>query len=274
VARAGAGLMSWFRLDDQGAFHAKVIRAGNDAYGAWCRAGQWSSAQLTDGRIPWRVALTIGPRKLWTRLLDAGLCDPVDGDNLRIHDFLVYNPTAEEVRAERARKARNVADLRARRRTQVTADVTDPVAAPVTGNVTGNVTGGVTGVKSRPDPDPDPDPLLTLSGESTARVAAQKASRRKPAKPFPDDFVVNETDIAVGAEQGYDRSRIDAELAKCRSHWRSKDERRADWHASFQNWLRQAKEIDDRNPKQNGGRPLRLVQRDANAQPWLPTEDA
>src|SRR5256885_10305489 len=97
--------MPWFRLDDQGAFHAKVVAAGNEAYGAWCRAGQWCSAQLSDGLIPWAIALMIGPRKLWERLIKVRLCEGVDDEHLRIHDFLVYNPSAEEVRRRQTEKS-------------------------------------------------------------------------------------------------------------------------------------------------------------------------
>ncbi len=128
----GRSPVSWFRLDDNGAFHKKVVAAGNEAYGAWCRAGQWCSAQLNDGLVPWDIALTIGPRKLWDRLLKVRLCDPVDDEHIQIHDFNEYNPKGESVRAERARKARNVADYRARRVANGTTNVTEVVSGDVT----------------------------------------------------------------------------------------------------------------------------------------------
>lgn len=97
--------MSWFRLDDQGAFHAKVIAAGNEAYGAWCRAGQWSSYHGTEGKIPRATALTIAKQKIWERLVVAGLCESQGDDGWLIHDFLDYNPSAEEVRSKRESRA-------------------------------------------------------------------------------------------------------------------------------------------------------------------------
>lgn len=96
--------MSWFKLDDQGAFHAKVLAAGNAAYGAWCRAGQWSSAHLTDGAIPRAVAISIAPLSIWQRLARVKLVEDDDG-GWRIHDFLVYNPTAVQVRDQREKRA-------------------------------------------------------------------------------------------------------------------------------------------------------------------------
>jgi hypothetical protein len=86
--------MSWFKLDDQGAFHSKVILAGNEAYGAWVRAGQWSSAHKTDGSIPEHVAHLIAPADVWVTLRVAGLLDPTEPGRYLIHDFLEYNPPA------------------------------------------------------------------------------------------------------------------------------------------------------------------------------------
>ena len=61
--RAGWGALMWFRLAGEGAFHAKVIEAGDEAYGAWVRAGQWCSEHLTEGasRGPWRWSSTGSP---------------------------------------------------------------------------------------------------------------------------------------------------------------------------------------------------------------------
>lgn len=95
--------MSWFRLDDQGAFHAKVVKAGNEAYGAWCRAGQWCSAHGSTGFIPIEVAHLLASKKIWDRALSCGLLDKTDGAGYQIHDFNEYNPTEEQVDARKAR---------------------------------------------------------------------------------------------------------------------------------------------------------------------------
>lgn len=106
--------MAWFKLAGEGAFHAKVLVAGNEAYGAWCRAGQWSSQHLTEGRIPRAVALTIASEDVWARLvLATGGCDhglvEATANGWNIHDFLDWNPSAAEElakrEADRVRKA-------------------------------------------------------------------------------------------------------------------------------------------------------------------------
>lgn len=93
--------MSWFRLEGRGAFHHKVVAAGDEAYGAWCRAGQWSSDQLTDGFVPESIAKQINRKqKIWDRLVLVVLAHKVDG-GYQIHDYLDFNPCSEQERARR-----------------------------------------------------------------------------------------------------------------------------------------------------------------------------
>lgn len=93
--------MTWFRLEGRGAFHHKVIAAGDEAYGAWVRAGQWSCDQLTDGHIPLATALLINRKpKVWAKLVEVRLLDEAEG-GYRIHDFLDWNPSSDEERARR-----------------------------------------------------------------------------------------------------------------------------------------------------------------------------
>lgn len=98
--------MSWFRVDDGIAFHRKTLVAGNEALGAWLRAGAWSSApsNLTDGWISPEAAAQIARPRVWDRLLAAGMLDiPPDGrPGYQIHDYVAYNPTAMKVREDRA----------------------------------------------------------------------------------------------------------------------------------------------------------------------------
>ncbi len=153
--------MTWFKVDDQSSFHPKIMKAGNEAWGAVCRAGAWSSNHGTDGQISWEIALRIGSKPVWNRAEKSGLIERVTDEGFWIHDFLHWNPSAEATRAERARKAKNIADLRARRK----APSPPPVTEPVTGDI-----GKVQPVTYHgPDPDPDPD-------HKEARGAAPSAS--------------------------------------------------------------------------------------------------
>jgi len=95
--------MTWFKVDDGLAFHAKVVLAGNAAMGLWVRAGSWVAQQLTDGYIPDQIVTTLGTRAQAKALENAGLWIR-EGNGYRFHGWLDYNPTAEEVRADQARK--------------------------------------------------------------------------------------------------------------------------------------------------------------------------
>jgi hypothetical protein len=96
--------MSWFKIDDQSAFHPKVMAAGNEAWGAFCRMGAYSSAHLTEGFIPVSIAMAITTRKVVVKLIEAGLLHESPG-GYDIHDYLVYNPTAEAEKAKRQARA-------------------------------------------------------------------------------------------------------------------------------------------------------------------------
>lgn len=107
--------MSWFRLDDNGYDHDKVLSAGDRAYGAWCRAGQYSSNKKTDGFVSHRAAKQINSDvRVWKRLVEVGLMESVDGGYV-IHDYLEYNPSKAELEAKsEAKRAAGVLGSEAR----------------------------------------------------------------------------------------------------------------------------------------------------------------
>lgn len=94
--------MPWLRIDDKAAFHAKVLAAGNEAYGAWVRGAAWSSGSPEPGRIPRATAFTIAKPKVWQRLAQAGMVHSLGDDGFEIHDFFDFNPRPEETEERRA----------------------------------------------------------------------------------------------------------------------------------------------------------------------------
>lgn len=95
-------------IDDLMTFNKKIVRAGNEAVGAWVRLIALSNAHLSDGVVSLEQALLIAPRRVLARLIDAGLLHEENGA-VRIHDFHDHNERSEDVRArrkfERERKA-------------------------------------------------------------------------------------------------------------------------------------------------------------------------
>jgi hypothetical protein len=95
--------VTWFRVDDNLAHHAKTLAAGNAAMGLWVRAGSWAAHHLTGGVIPDAVIPSLGTRQQANALVAAGLW-------ARQEDCFVFwewderNPTPQEVAEARAAK--------------------------------------------------------------------------------------------------------------------------------------------------------------------------
>lgn len=89
--------MPWFRVDDNLAFHAKTLAAGNAAMGLWVRAGAWAMQHLTDGRVPIHVARQLGTRGEAGRLVAAGLWLEEEA-GYRFHEWEGRQPSAEDVK--------------------------------------------------------------------------------------------------------------------------------------------------------------------------------
>lgn len=104
--------MTWFKVDDSLAFHAKAVAAGNAAMGMWVRAGAWCSQQLTDGHVPAHMVPALGRPSEAKRLCDVGLWLRED-DGYRFWQWGERNPLRHEVEddrsaaRERMRKARD-----------------------------------------------------------------------------------------------------------------------------------------------------------------------
>lgn len=108
--------MTWLRVDDKSAFHQKVLRAGNEAWGALVRAGAQSAGEGTDGRVSRELLLTIAPMRVWKRAMIAGLLEAIPGSaDFQIHDYLQWNDSASEIEAKaaaRRKKSENAAQAR------------------------------------------------------------------------------------------------------------------------------------------------------------------
>jgi hypothetical protein len=171
--------MTWFKVDDSLAFHAKVVRAGNPAMGLWVRAGAWCAQQLNDGLIPGDIARALGKPSEIKRLVSVGLWE-IDGDSFRFHDWFQSNPSRVEVEARRAVEAKKKADARARRAGQTTLS---PGDSPRDTEPTppGNPVSVPPGVRStRPDPTRPSSKEENPSGGDIVATWIDSLNRRPP----------------------------------------------------------------------------------------------
>lgn len=95
--------MSWAKFDDAFWSHPKVLRAGNEAVGAFVRMVCYCSQYLTDGAVSKATAREIARPKVIEKLVEVGLLE-TDGNDFRVHGYLERNPSRLQVEAERFAK--------------------------------------------------------------------------------------------------------------------------------------------------------------------------
>lgn len=96
--------MGWAKLDDRFPDHPKVVALSDRAFRAYVTALCYCAAHLTDGAFPATVGRRLAGVKGTKELLSAGLWLEQPG-GYEVHDYLVYNPSREEVEAKRTAKA-------------------------------------------------------------------------------------------------------------------------------------------------------------------------
>jgi hypothetical protein len=163
--------MSWIKVDDQFADHPKVIAAGPLAAWLYVCGLTYAGRYLTDGFIPAgqvrKLADIDNATELAERLVSVNLWETIDG-GYHIHDYLVYNPSGEQVRTERRENAKHQADWRAAHRGKKGRYEGDTDAGSNDGSNDG--TTGLTTVvnTTAPSPSPSPSPSRTPSEETVA----------------------------------------------------------------------------------------------------------
>jgi len=212
--------VGWFKVDDQLAFHAKSVMAGNSAMGLWVRAGSWSSAQLTDGFIPTHMANAMANAMAKPcdpdALVLAGFWNEVEG-GFQFHEWQDFQPSAETEKAKR--KATSAARSRAGK-------------AGADARWHGKPDGNRIASEWQSD-GPDPTrPDLTLSKESVPET-----SRKKPAVRLPASWKPNDAHTQYAASEGI---AIDFQAERFRTHAEANDRRIVNWDAAFKNWLLKA----------------------------------
>jgi len=99
--------VTWAKLDDAFYDHPKVLRAGEDAADLYVRGLAYCSRYLTDGAIPMEALSRLSTRRnvraSAEKLVDTKLWER-DGNVYRVHDYLTWNPSADEVHKLRESK--------------------------------------------------------------------------------------------------------------------------------------------------------------------------
>lgn len=206
--------MTWVKLDDQFPDHPKIEAAGPLAAWLYVCGLCYCAEHLTDGLIPASKAVRLAPvhGKHIDRLVEVGLWTRVP-DGYRIHDYLDFQPSGEQVRRERKEAAERMAN---RRRSS-------PEVRPNTN-----------GSSASPSPSPD-----VPNGTSASRPA-KRGSR------LPDDFIVTVA-MAQWARREAPNIVVTRETERFCDYWRGCGKTKQDWVATWRNWMRKAS--DDAGPR-------------------------
>ena len=97
--------MPWAKLDESFPDHPKVASLSDKAFRLHVTAICYCARMLTDGEVPAHILQRIGATKRLTADLEAaGLWEPTSRGSWVIHDFLEYNPSREQVEADRTKR--------------------------------------------------------------------------------------------------------------------------------------------------------------------------
>lgn len=106
--------MPWVRIDENAMDHPKIAGLPDGTFRLWVQALAYCQKFLTDGHVSESAVrgLRSFSSKRKTALIEAGLWDPEDG-GIRVHDFLDWNESREQVLASRKVARERMQKLRA-----------------------------------------------------------------------------------------------------------------------------------------------------------------
>lgn len=230
--------MAWFKVDD--GFHAsrKVLRipkrARFAAIGLWAVAGSWAADQLTDGHIPDYMIIEWGaPPTAPDALVDAGLWERTH-DGFTFYNWHEYQPSKQDVDAERAASRERMRELRAKRKGK------KPLEQAEVGDVFGRTVPNSSESVRNPDPT-RPDPTRPYKDKEEAD--ASSSAPRKRATRISEDFTVT-PEMRLWASRKAPYADLITETEKFINYWvakSGKDATKLDWAATWRNWILNAK---------------------------------
>jgi len=96
--------MTWLKMDDGFTEHPKIVDLSDAAFRAHIEGLTYCARNLTNGVIPGGINGKLCTKAVRQELVDAGVWES-EGRAIRIHDYLDWNPSKDQVLAERSRKA-------------------------------------------------------------------------------------------------------------------------------------------------------------------------
>lgn len=265
----------WFKVDDAFPFNPKVVACPLEALGLWVSAGAWCAQQLTDGYVPRSVLPMLrGSEAIASSLVQAGLWFCFD-DGYKFHDWDEYQPsslTARErrkqtsaKRAEAGRKGGVKSGLTRRNKTEKARSKREAIASDLL-EANSKQAAKQNEAPSRPVPSID-NPLTSFGGagggdsdephlpdvvaDAPTTPAKTDPKRKTTGTRLPDGWFPSRTPGNENAEAGHDQAWLQHELDRFRDYWAAQPGqrgRKADWDATWRNWVRKADEMSPSDP--------------------------
>ncbi|MET0884930.1 MAG: hypothetical protein ABWX92_00645 [Mycetocola sp.] len=257
--------MVWFKVDDNLAFHAKAVSAGNPAMGLWVRAGSWAAQQVTDGFIPHHIVSVLGTAGQARTLVKVRLWELEEG-GYRFHAWTERQPSKADVEAERAAARDRMRAARAKKKgikQDASSQVSD-LRSPEHDPKFGRSSEEVRDVFALPDPTrPDPTHIRDTPADAAPKKEAKKRT------PVPAAFKPNDKHREKAKTLNLD---VDTEVEKFCDYHLAKGTKNLSWDAAFNNWLRMADEFRSKNAPTPTVSHLRPVEDIEEPPPFLSPE--
>ncbi|MDQ3224618.1 MAG: hypothetical protein M3Q75_14280 [Gemmatimonadota bacterium] len=225
--------MGWVRVDDAFYDHRKFNKVTVLGMGVWIAGLAYCNRNLTDGFIPNKAIpglVSTDGLGLYTGTHGGRDVTPADGawellraelwsegaGGWQVHDYHDYQPSAQQVRAERDRNAERKAAWRAKASHSASPSGTDNVTTLV--------------VPAPPNPNPNPSTKKTPSSSRAARI--------------PDDFAPT-AELRQWASENTPDVNVDDQTTRFVDYWRGvggQRGRKLDWPGTWRNWLRKAQD--------------------------------
>ena len=263
--------MPWVRIDDRFATHPKVVASGPLAMAMQVAALCYCNRELTDGFVPRAVARTLLDWQIEDKqgdiyvigvsrsyygqdvecqwvidiLVECGMWTAEQG-GYRIHDYLDYQPSREQVLAERENNARRQSAWRNRDKPSTNTMSNADSNAVTDGATNGSVTGA-----------PVPVPVPITNPERVSKRGGANAPAPKRATRLSEDFSPTDEMLAWAIAEGFDEPRVLSETERFRDHYSAapgEKGRKLDWVATWRNWIRRSVEFAPRNGTSPNGR--------------------
>lgn len=236
--------MPWAKFDDRFPSNRKVRLLSDGAFRLYVSAICWSAENLTDGVIKTaELRLVADVRATRTRakeLVEAELFEVLEGVGWKIHDYHEYNPTAEQVRADR--EQRTARQQRWRKKKQGDAPDPEPpgnspdVDASTDASHDASRNGVGDAAPSRPVPTRTPS--MADAGGEGAGSEAPDLDHHAPTPIEIDGFQLTDAMRRWALQTFGPAVDVDHSTAQFVSHYRSTGARRKSWPDAWQKWIR------------------------------------